>query len=43
MDKEAKGPGFWKMNTSILDNLNAAKDKLESFYDEKVNGIIIRA
>ena len=24
-------------------NLNAAKDKLESFYDEKVNGIIIRA
>ena len=122
VDKEAKGPGFWKMNTSILEddeyiddltkmvpiwiaegrkelsdhrniwdwikyyirahaikyskkkakernergsklekeyteakqvfetdpndwngnNLNAAKDKLESFYDEKVNGIIIR-
>ena len=123
VDKEAKGPGFWKMNTSILkdeeyiddltkmlpvciaegrkelsnhrniwdwikynirahaikysktkakkrnergfklekeytearqafeknpndlngNNLNAAKEKLELFYDEKVNGIIIRA
>ena len=30
-------------NDSNGDNLNAAKDKLESFYDEKVNGIIIRA
>ena len=31
-------PNDWNGN-----NLNAAKDKLESFYDEKVNGIIIRA
>ena len=27
-------------NDSNGDNLNAAKDKLESFYDEKVNGIM---
>ena len=30
-------------NDSNGNNLNAAKDKLESFYDEKVNRIIIRA
>ena len=40
---EAKQVFETNPNDSNGDNLNAAKDKLESFYDEKVNGIIIRA
>ena len=40
---EAKQVFETNPNDSNGNNLNAAKDKLESFYDEKVNGIIIRA